>query len=413
MNSNIWIFISFLFINLPQKGTIDIQFKIVDLGKAFTNKATIPISRYSEKITFVPLETKPGTMISQGARFEITDKFIIVRQSGSGGKYQILLFDRFSGKFVREIGKQGRGPGEFSIFSPQPVDPYRKLIYAISSTGRLIGYDFEGKPVDEIPVPHFVDNKAPAVDQKQKSDIGGNILPMTADNILSENVFAGYIVNGTGTSDMKIAFFSKGGLTGFIPNALKWEKKDRNALPVPPLGGLAKFYRYNGRLNFIEAYCDTLYEVTLNKLIPRLFFFWDKQNAPYPGQNEIRLTGHASDYFFILQIFESSSFIFLRIYEKGTSYLVILRKSDNKVTFCAAGNSGISGLADDIAGLQEIVPYTISPDNELTFIIDPAKLIPWLKMHPEKERAAKLKNKWFSSVDEFSNPVIGFAKLKE
>ena len=51
---------------------------------------------------YIPLETNDSCLIRNGATFYATDDYIV-----SIARRQIYLFDRRTGRFVREIGKAG------------------------------------------------------------------------------------------------------------------------------------------------------------------------------------------------------------------------------------------------------------------------------------------------------------------
>ena len=57
---------------------------------------------------YIPLETNDSCLIRNGATFYATDDYIV-----SIARRQIYLFDRRTGRFVREIGKAGEGPNDY------------------------------------------------------------------------------------------------------------------------------------------------------------------------------------------------------------------------------------------------------------------------------------------------------------
>ena len=162
----------------------------------------------------------------------------------------------------------------------------------------------------------------------------------------------------------------------------------------PPPFDFVKFYLWDNRVNFIETYCDTLYQITKETLIPRYFFSWGRYNAPYSKQLEIKENGHYYDYFYIIDIDENKNNIFLRIFFNKLEYLAFIEKENSKVTFCKIGDSGLSGFKDDIDDLMDVIPQDITPNNEMIYIIQPATVIKWLKENPEKASQARNKIQW-------------------
>jgi hypothetical protein len=367
------------------------QFVNLDLAKAFAKQQEVQLSRFVDKVTYLPLETHQEALIPENARYELTDDFVIVKTS-AGGIYRILLFDRNSGKFIREIGKQGRGPGEYSYFgnSNIPYNHVKKEIYAFTYSRDIIAYDLSGKNTGIIRVPGWSDPRWQE----------GRSVPFPADNMLDENIFAGYFHNLRGWENRKLVLFTKDGIVKIFPNHMTYI-------------GSSRYYQYNihfynwdNKLYFIEGYCDTIYQVTKESLIPRYYLNWGQYNAPYSKQNEI----NPNDYFFTVDLDENDKHIFFKLLFKTTRYLGFVEKSNNSVTFCKKNNSGTSGFKDDISGLMDVIPVDFTQNNEMIYIIQPIKLLNWLKENPEKAQLARTKLQWLKNIDEFSNPIIAIGK---
>jgi hypothetical protein len=384
----------------------------LNLAESFSKQQEVPLSRFVDKIDYIPLEINPEALISEYASFEVTHDFIFVRQFGVNGKPQILSFDRNTGKFIREIGVQGRGPGEFYMYSSVPFNPVKKELYAIGVSNDLLAYDISGKNMDRIKIPEWIDPQIPPKTDSN-SKIDNQAIMITADNFLENNIFVGYIINYSGWEKRKIALFTKDRVLKVFPNYLTWKREVWKGFGVPPPGGFAKFYRWENKLNFIEAFCDTLYYVTKEALLPRYFFDWGKYNAPYSEQGEIHSSGHTFDYFYITQIDENKNNIFIQVIFGSKGYTGFVDKGTNIVTFCKIGNSGISGLKDDISGLTDVWPQEFTEKNEMVFVIQPTKLVKWLKENPDKALKARSKLTWLKNIDEFSNPVIAIGKCKD
>jgi len=104
---------------------------------------TLKVSLFADTVFYIPLETTKESFIQFIEQVWMNDTVILL---DSGGK--VLMF-RQDGKFIRQIGKQGRGPGEYlSIFH---FDVIRDTVY-ISSSGRrgFLRYTLDGTFCDEI-----------------------------------------------------------------------------------------------------------------------------------------------------------------------------------------------------------------------------------------------------------------------
>jgi len=379
------------------------QVTTLNLPEAFSQRQEVLLSRFIDKISYVPLETKPDLVLARMARFEVTDDFIIVRNVGLGQKPQILLFDRNTGRFIKEIGKQGRGPGEYENISFLPFNSSKNEIYAEGPSRELLVYDIYGKYIDKIKIPQWIDDKAPDNHNRKTS---------YPDNMLDKNIFASYVLNSSGKEQRKMVLFTKEGIFKIFPNSQTYTRNDWG-FSASTAGGYAKFYRWANNLYFIEIFCDTLYHVTKNELKPRYYFDCGKYKALYSKQEEILANRNTPEYFFISDIDESKDYIFMQLqYNKG-NYTGFIEKKTNKITFCKKDIPGISGLKDDINGLMDVVPKDFTQNNEMVYLIQPVDLFKWFELNPEKAIYAKTKLPWINNIDELSNPIIAIGKCKD
>lgn len=390
MKSLIFIVFSILFIQslCAQSGNKS-KVTILNLAESFSKQQEVSLSKFVDKITYIPLETNPEALIPEFGHFEVTEEFVIAK-TGDRGKFRILLFDRKTGKFIRQIGKQGRGPGEFHIWSPLPFNPVKKELYAIGASGEILVYNLSGSYIDKI-------------QDKMLSTITHAFY-----STIDSNIFVGYVPNFSGLEKKKLVLLSKEGVLKIFPNYLTWKSESKSGTIVAPFD-FVQFYRWDNKVNFIEAYCDTLYQITIDSLLPRYFFDWGKYNAPYSKQTDIKWY----DYFFIMDIDENKNYIFFRCVYLKEDYTGFIDKRNNNVTFCKIGASGTSALKDDISGLMDVIPKDFTQENEMVYVIQPVKLMKWLKENPEKAENARNKLSWLKNIDEFSNPVIAIGKCKE
>jgi hypothetical protein len=377
------------------------EFNVIKLDEAFAHKEQVNLSRFVDNVHFVPLETSSKTIISQTALVDVSEEYIIVKNNLGSMNFQILLFERSSGKFLREISKNGRGPGEYHANSIIPFNQGTKEIYAISAKREVLAYNLSGKPSRKIKIPEFIDPEIKAFSR----------IMINPDHMLDNNIFCGYVINLQGWEKRKIIFFSDSGVIKVIPNRLTFEKSCSCLMHFNSIAK-EKFYKWNSGLYFLEPYCDTLYQVTKESLIPRYYFDWGKHNIPYFRQALIFHEGNYDNYFLITDINENNDFIFIRLFFDQKIYTAFVNKKENKITFCKLSSSGRSGLTDDISGLMEVMPHGFTEKNEMVYIIQPADLFKWFQQYPDKGANARARYPWLKDVDEFSNPIVAIGKCK-
>lgn len=112
----------------------------LDIIPALNHYREFRLSEMVESIEYVKLETRPECLISSASRV-IGEKYILLLNSQPP---QVLLFDR-SGKFIRLIGKIGKGPGEYTypIRIDLSPDEDRIIVYDMVQR-RLLEYSLDG-----------------------------------------------------------------------------------------------------------------------------------------------------------------------------------------------------------------------------------------------------------------------------
>ena len=176
--------------------------EVLNMADGFSRPKEVRLSTFLKNLKYIPLETNPDALISESAKFEVTNEYVIVRQLGSRRMYQILLFDRNNGRFLRGDREQGRGPGEYAIFSPLPYNPVKKEFYAIDPSRDILVYDIMGNNIDRIKMPGFKNPEA-------NDELNSGVL-VTFNSILDGNIFVGYVVNNSGIEKEKAYSAFKG-----------------------------------------------------------------------------------------------------------------------------------------------------------------------------------------------------------
>lgn len=372
---------------------------VFDLEKAFSRQSEVPLSKFLNSINYVTLETNPHSIIGRFAHFEVTDDYIIVRDNSI--PKQILLFDRKTGKFIKSIGKYGRGPNEYSRFSYIPYDPDKRVLYAVNSLRQLLVYNLSDSDVEIIKTPDLVGSGEIIQLKKQE---------MSFDIMMDDKIFVGYFINPLGMEKNVLALFTKDEVLKIFPNYQALKTMSHG------VGGLMNdnhtIYRQDNKIYFLEVFSDTLFQLTRDSLVPRYYFKMGKFNVTW----QINATmDHklGMNYFYMLGIDESTKYLFINTLFKGTQYLGYVDKLNNTVTFCKLNSSGVSAFKDDISGLLDVRPVDITEKKEMVYIIKPLDLIKWFKENPEKAAAARKSCPWIKDIDEFSNPVIAIGSCKE
>jgi hypothetical protein len=124
------------------------KLEIIDLveGIGHSTGDIIFLSEVAEDIDFVALETNDQCLIGRNPYLFFSDTNIIVFDSQQD---KIFLFDRKTGKFIRETGRKGQGPGEYTDLSALFVVSGDNL-FLWDYKGSILRYDLKtGKCINE------------------------------------------------------------------------------------------------------------------------------------------------------------------------------------------------------------------------------------------------------------------------
>jgi len=121
--------------------TVSDEVILLDTHEAVKNKKDLKLSDIAKSIEFVKLETSPECLIS-GGRYVVGEKYIVFLNRKPE---KVMLFDR-SGKYLREIGRVGKGPGEFErpTYIDLSPDEDRILVESVSFPSIILEFSIDG-----------------------------------------------------------------------------------------------------------------------------------------------------------------------------------------------------------------------------------------------------------------------------
>lgn len=142
----------------------------IDVRAALKNKRKVKMSEIFKDVELISLESGPDSYIRHATNLDIGNKYILVNGSNHNNQYLVYLFSR-SGKFLRRIGKIGKGPGEY--IEPRAIALNEEVSRIIVSDGpkrTLMIYDLDGNLLNKKSIKdvaktgsviaiEFIDNK--------------------------------------------------------------------------------------------------------------------------------------------------------------------------------------------------------------------------------------------------------------
>ena len=124
-----------------ENGIIDI-----DINKAIEDRRDFKLSQLVKDVEFITLKSTVESYFEFSQRYQVTDHYILIIGEIEN---RILLFDR-SGKFLRQIGKRGQGPGEYYNPNYAAIDPGERFIFVIEGTfPKILKFNIDGTFIKE------------------------------------------------------------------------------------------------------------------------------------------------------------------------------------------------------------------------------------------------------------------------
>ena len=124
----------------------------IDVLPAFENLTELKVSQLGKNIRYVPLETTDSSLIDAAYSIQLLEDGILVSYGGRTESH-CYLFDRETGKFIREIGHKGEDPKGYS--GPHAyVHPVTGHLYILRNPNKLIKYNQHGEFLGEGIIPN-------------------------------------------------------------------------------------------------------------------------------------------------------------------------------------------------------------------------------------------------------------------
>ena len=341
---------------------------------------TLKASLFAQSIKYVSLETSPETFLHYIKKIEINDSIIAVADSK-----KLLLIDH-EGKFIRRIGRNGNGPGEYNmIFRFALLDD---TLY-ISSSGKygIIKYTLDGTFQEEL-----------------KLDFQPYYFCSTPDKeFLCYNRYEGTVE----TFDRNFKTIQKQ-VVEYNVSKERWKW-----MMVDPIY-LIHLYSGNNNVLFTNYISDTIWnvskgnkkaEIILNqggKLLP-----WNKQIEYFNGDFE-KFTKQSEPYQMI-NVMETPSYLFL--FQKGWQEQKLNSIYIHDLKTNRTQKFETPYIFDDVVGRQNLGPEYFNKDYIIS-TVSPIKLSDDLKNdNVDKNVNAGWLEK-MRNIKEDDNPVLVLVKAK-
>jgi hypothetical protein len=363
------------------------QLPVLDLETAINHPNKIVLSDFIENLTYIVLETNQDCLIDANPKIIVTKDYIVINT-----QKQCLLFDRKGGYFIREIGRYGRGPGEYRNTNGF-FDETSLLIYFTGWGGNLIKYSLDGKSVGSLPIPGY------------KDDLQNPSMPDKV-TYLKENLFVCNFFNINGIEPKSIMIFNN------KSEIIRIFSRNNNLKKMNPTisTGKTAFHHFNNSVFFQEYFNDTVFKITSERITPYFILNKGKYRPPYESYwwpiEKLRQAMLMNQPVY----FENSRFISFEYFIGfDTHYFGLYDKMSKSLKI----KEYSSGLINDIDHFMDLRLSSINEDGELSCLIQSQDLIRWFEINKDKSKSLKSELQTLKNVQPDDNPIVVIAKYKQ
>ncbi len=374
----------------------------VNINGAFNKGGEVFTSEIVDgNIEYIPLESGKDYLLGGSSQVFATDIYIIAI-----AKKQIYLFDRQTGKFLREIGHYGNDPGGYKkVGQAFSFDQERNLVYTSGWDPKsYCRYNLTGEYGDKV--------TAWSIDKEEDmmNNVFGEIITSIAP--LNDTSFVGYVWNINGKQEAKLIVFNENNHRIKIFPQYKRFDYDINRDGISVFSWNAKYYQLDHQLHFFERFTDTVFSVSMDTLQPKFVL--------HRGGNEnISATDLPSNqgevpYFLIENIFESSRFLFFKVKKwskdfSGDFYYGFYDKATQSTRI----SQNMAGIDNDVDAFLPFMFQSVNQQNELVGLCEAYEVKLWFDGNPVKAGKLPAHLQKLKNLEENDNPVVMIVRLKE
>lgn len=313
----------------------------LDTHEAIKTKKDLKLSDIAKSVEFVKLETTSECLIS-GGLFVVGKKYIVVLNQRPE---KVMLFNR-SGKYIREIGRVGQGPGEFE--RPRYIDlsptEDRILVESVSYPNILYEFSISGDFIRSAEMLYRSENGVKYLDDDKFIFMQGRYISDSVD-YPRVVVLDADLSNPTTlyTIDNKC---NPDGRAGYYTQSL--------------------FSRLKSGYNFKDPMYDTIYYIGKNlKPVPKYVIVEGDNTAPYYTMTREEAESSQDD---VDVAYELNEYLLLKGQVNGNREHLVYNKingdffSIKKQSKCLGENLNPFGLVNDMTGLK---PYWIRESADM------------------------------------------------
>ncbi|WP_394698149.1 6-bladed beta-propeller [uncultured Draconibacterium sp.] len=357
------------------------SFFTIPFSEIITHQREVNLSEFANDVEIFQLENTPEALLGAIEDIGLTSDYIFVMCWAQ----PILQFSR-EGKFIKQIGAIGKGPGEYNICLKMSIDEKSEQIYIYTTEQSIEVFNFNGDYIKTV--------KFPALASFMKYWVRGR-----------DSTFVSYFEPIIGNEPYVFIEYNEHGDTlQTIPNYIFYDIEKQADPPQISLFEDQNFaYDFEYKLHLKGCYNDTIYSYNkANRLVPKYFIDLGKHKLPSDLIYERKWNRPLPGNLIWTGVHETSDFIFIPYgYHFNKNKLKSEKKERGLVLYSKKTQEGVAiietrtgGFKDDIAGGPDFCP-TLAYDNVALMVVSAMEM------------------KQYLLTDQFKNKNVKFPEKKE
>lgn len=245
---------------------------------------TIGLSRFTDDVNYVPLETRENLLISYITDFDISQDLILVSDMN------VCLLYKIDGNFILKVGNKGRGPGEYPYITNVNLGKSGEIY--LSDTEDLYEYNINGLFINKYINIFLNDNYY-----------------LSSWIMITDSILFGHVPNSTGKEDHKALLIDRyGSIKQYYKNYIRIERDKRMGSTLEDYAHITKF---KGDIFYKELFNDTLFYLPANQqLLPAIVFKLGKYKVSESAR-EIMNFNEIFKFIYVNNVYQTDNKIFL------------------------------------------------------------------------------------------------------
>jgi hypothetical protein len=375
---------------LNQKG---FEIKKIIVNPKINKEINTPLSQLVKSAFYIKLEANPECLLPDIAKVLIDGSNLFVLNSHNDPD-NLFLFN-LEGKFIRSIGKSGRGPGEYLSILDIAINKIEKQVLILDSLGNLHIYSYDGKYIKTIKL------------TSRPSKI------YFFNNYLYLYQAWPYYSNNNGYSLTILDWENQSIKTNLLSK--KWAKVNESpqALTYPNffIGELE-----GNKLTFWDQKFDTIYHISNPQTIVPKYIIELSEKLPRNLYRTEEYLEEMKNGYDISELFDLENYIFFKIIGKKLEEYYYYYNKNNNVLNKHDVTKDKSRILNDYDGSGPFRPIGLAKYNTIWTFKEPLKIKETLELN--KNLKITSKNDYqkllslVSNADNMDNPIIILYEFK-